>query len=72
MKKKIDAPRNIVYVDMLKLSKKKQKDHPKKYDLCDNISFTIHGTTNVKNPLKLFYNYIDFSILCLKIATKSL
>ena len=26
----------------------------------------------MKNPLKLFYNYIDFSILCLKIATKSL
>ena len=26
----------------------------------------------MKNPLKLFYNYSDFSILCLKIVTKSL
>ena len=69
--KKTDAPRNVVNVDMLKWSKKKQKDLAKECDLCRNISFTIDGTTDVKNPLKLFYNYIDFSILCSELVTKS-
>ena len=33
---------------------------------------TSHLTTDLKNPLKLFYDYSDFSIPCSKIATKSL
>ena len=32
----------------------------------------INDTTDLKNPLKLFYDYSDFSIFCSKIATESL
>ena len=58
--------------DTLKWSKNKQKDHAKECDLCCNISYTIDGTTDVKNPLKLFNDYSEFSILCSKIASESL
>ena len=34
IKKKTDVPRNVVSVDTLKWSKKKQKDHAKECDLC--------------------------------------
>ena len=63
IKKKTDAPRNVVNADTLKWSKQKQKDHAKEYSLCRKILFTKDGTTDVKNPLKLFYDYSDFSIL---------
>ena len=52
IKKKTDTPRNAVNVDMLKWSIRKRKDHAKECNLCRNISFTIDGTTDVKNPLK--------------------
>ena len=78
IKKKTDALRNVVNVDTLKWSKKKQKDHTKEYNLCCNILLIIDGNTDVKTfsfdflTLNLFYNYSDFSILCSKIATESL
>ena len=64
--------RTSLDVSTLKWSKKKVKDKSIECNLSRKISFTMDGTIDVHDPVKLFYEYGDFVILCSKIATESI
>ena len=74
--KDIQAPsktvRSTIEVEKLKWSRKKVADKSKECNLSGEIAFELPGTVDTKNPVKLFYSYSDFSILCSKIATESI
>ena len=63
--------RKTIDVDQLRSSKKKANDVPKTCQLSNNISFQFDGNVDVENPIKLFYQYSDFSELC-RTATESI
>ena len=59
-------------MEKLKWSRKKAADKLKECNLTGEIAFALPDTVDTKNPVKLFYSYIDISILCSKIATESI
>ena len=64
--------RSAIDVEKLKWSRKKAADKSKECNLSSEIAFELPGTVDTKNPVKLFYSYSDFSILCSKIVTESI
>ena len=66
------AVRITIDVEKLKWSRKKAADKSKECNLSGAIAFELPDTVDTKNPVKLFYSYSDFSILCSKIATESI